>query len=313
MTKKVVVPATISKSGLNLLQNQGFQIATIADASVETLLKAGKDADGIIIYDNHIGEAVLSQMPNLKIIARHGVGYDNVDLAASAKHHVWVTNTPNANADTVAETTLAEIFDLSKNLTKISMEMRQGNYHYGATHRGFDLAGKTLGIVGYGRIGQAVAKKASALDMQIIIYDRSQKESPYGRFVSLPDLLQTADVVTLHLAANNETRHVIGAEQLTMMKPTSVLVNLGRGSLIDIPALVNALKAHRLSAAALDVFETEPLPDDSELYQLENVLLTPHIGSSTTESYSRMAVDSASEVIRVLNGQRPQWPVNQLD
>lgn len=311
MSKKVIVPETLSQAGKDYLTDRGIKLIEVDGHSTDSLLAHGRDADGMIIFLNHIGEAVLSQLPKLKVIARHGVGYDNVDLAASAKHGVWVTNTPNANAATVAETTLAEIFDLSKNLTKISMEMREGNSTYSQSHLGFDLAGKTLGIIGYGHIGQQVAKKASALDMEILIYNRSQKQSPYGKFVDLTTLLKTADVVTLHLAANPKTRHIIGAEQLAMMKPSSVLVNLSRGSLVDTDALIAALTSHQLAGAALDVFEEEPLPMSSKLFQFDNVLLTPHIGSSTVESFSRMAVDAASEVVRVLDGEKPKWPVNQ--
>ncbi|EEI23168.1 phosphoglycerate dehydrogenase [Lentilactobacillus hilgardii] len=311
MSKKVVIPKSLSEDGKKVLTDRGIDLIEVDDNFIDGLLEHGRDADGMIIFLDHVGEDVLSQMPNLKIIARHGVGYDSIDLDASAQHGVWVTNTPNANAATVAETTLAEIFDLSKNVTKTSFEMRKGNYTYALAHRGFDLAGKTLGIIGYGHIGQQVAKKASALEMPILIYNRSKKESPYEKFVDLDTLLKTADIVTLHLASNPATHHIIGKDQLAEMKRSSVLINLGRGGLIDTSALINALKIHQIAGAALDVFEEEPLPLDSDLFHFENVLLTPHIGSSTVESFSRMAVDAASEVVRVLNGEKPQWPVNE--
>lgn len=312
MTKKVIVPDKLSEDGKKVLTDHGFQLIEVPGTTPENILKYGKDADGMILFVDQIGEAVISQMPNLKIIARHGVGYENVDLQASQQHGVWVTITPNANASTVAETTLADIFDLSKHLTTVTTEMRKGNYGYPLTHLGFDLAGKTLGILGYGRIGHWVAKKASALDMRILIHNRTPKESPYGTFVDLDTLLAQSDVLTLHLAATPATKHIIDRTALSKMKSSSVIVNLGRGSLIDEQALIDALKNQTIAGAALDVFETEPLPKDSELFKLDNVLLTPHIGSSTTESFSRMAIDAANEVVRVLDGEQPKWPVNQV-
>lgn len=310
--KKVIVPKSLSEDGKQYLREHNLELVEVDRTDADHILEVGRDAAGMILFVDHIGESVLSQMPNLKIIARHGVGYDNVNLDAAAQHGVWVTITPKANAETVAETTLAHIFDLSKNLTKTSMEMRKGDYTYALRHRGFDLAGKTLGIVGYGRIGQWVAKKASALGMTILIYNRSPKESEYGTFVDLDTLLKRSYVISLHLAHNSATHHIIGAAQLAEMKPSSVVVNLGRGGLIDTDALVAALRNHAIAGAGLDVFESEPLPLDSPLFQFDNVVLTPHIGSSTTESFSRMATDAASEVVRVLDGQAPQWPVNQV-
>lgn len=312
MTKKVIVPDKLSEDGKKVLTDHGFQLIEVPGTTPENILKYGKDADGMILFVDQIGESVISQMPNLKIIARHGVGYENVDLQASQQHGVWVTITPNANASTVAETTLADIFDLSKHLTTVATEMRKGNYGYPLTHLGFDLAGKTLGILGYGRIGHWVAKKASALDMRILIHNRTPKESPYGTFVDLDTLLAQSDVLTLHLAATPATKHIIDRTALSKMKSSSVIVNLGRGSLIDEQALIDALKNQTIAGAALDVFETEPLPKDSELFKLDNVLLTPHIGSSTIESFSRMATDAANEVVRVLDGEQPKWPVNQV-
>lgn len=311
MADKVLVPAQLHPDGKRYLREHGLEVVELMRDNAENILKNGKDAAAMILFLDPVGENVISQMPNLKIIARHGVGYDSVDLDASANYGVWVTNTPNANAATVAETTLAEIMDVSKHITKNSMEMRDGNFAYPLAHLGFDLEGKTLGILGYGKIGRLVAKKASALGMRILIHNRTPRESPYGQFVDLDTLVKSADILTLHLAANSQTRHIIGRKQLAEMKPNSVLINLGRGALVDTAALIDALKSGSISGAALDVFDKEPLPMNSELFKLDNVLLTPHIGSSTVESFSRMATDAASEVVRVLNGEQPQWPVNQ--
>lgn len=190
--------------------------------------------------------------------------------------------------------------------------MRQGDFNYPQTHRGFDLEGKTLGIFGFGRIGQLVAQKASALGMTILYTNRHPRETTFAKQVTFDELLQKSDIVTLHAAVTSDTRKIMNREAFAKMKPGSALINLGRGALVDETALIDALNSKRLRAAALDVFDEEPLPLSSPLYQFDNILLTPHIASNTTESMNRMAIGAASEVVRVLNGRQPQWAVNTL-
>ncbi|GAY73922.1 D-3-phosphoglycerate dehydrogenase [Lentilactobacillus kosonis] len=273
-------------------------------------MKEAKDAVGAILFTEPFTAETIDQMPNLKVIARHGVGYDAVDYDYAATKGIWVTITPNANASTVAETTLAEMFDLSKNLTKYAGIMKQG-----ASGRplGFDLAGKTLGIMGFGRIGQLVAEKVSGLGMNVLIYSRTPKQTKYGKFVDREMLLSQSDILSLHMPVTSETKHGIGMTEFKLMKNTASLINLGRGALVNQDDLIQALKTGEIAQAALDVTEPEPLPRDSELYSLDNVLLTPHIAANTVESMTRMAVDAASEVVQVLNNGRPQWPINQVN
>ncbi|WP_143462505.1 phosphoglycerate dehydrogenase [Levilactobacillus enshiensis] len=311
MNGVVGIPQSLAQAGKDYLTAHGLKTVELTSLKATDIAVQVPQADALILLTDPFDTAVAARLPNLKIIARHGVGIDNVDPLALARRGVWVTNTPNANASTVAETTLAEILDVSKNVTRASIQMRRGNFAYRSNHMGFDLSGKRLGIMGYGRIGRLVAQKASVLGMTVLIYDPTAQQTDVGTLVDRETLLRAADIVTLHMAVTPENKRGIDARSLALMKKSAVLINLGRGVLIDTPALIAALKSGELSQAALDVYDEEPLPMTSELYQLDNVLLTPHIASNTFEARSRMARDAASEVVRVLAGDQPQWPVNR--
>lgn len=312
MTKTVGIPSELAQAGKDYLTQHGLKTIELTDMSTAGIARQAAGVDGLILMTDPFGNDLANQLPNLKVIARHGVGYDNVDQDFWGQHDVWVTITPNANAATVAETTLAAMLDLSKNLTGQSLAMRQGDGAYKLAHLGFDLAGKTLGIMGFGRIGRALAQLVQSLKMRVLIYDPFVKESDLGQLVDRETLLREADVISLHMAVTPENKRGIGQREFELMKDTAVLINLGRGALVDQAALVAALRDHTIAGAALDVFDEEPLPLTSPFFALDNVLLTPHIASNTQEAMNRMAVDSASEVVRVLQGEAPQWPVNTL-
>lgn len=313
MGKNVAIPQGLSQAGKDYLINHGMDLVELPDTKAETIISQAPNVDRIVLMTEPFPNETIKQMPNLKVIARHGVGFDNVDPNDMGENNVWVTITPNANAATVAETTLAEILDISKNLTAISDSMRKGVFGYKSSHMGFDLAGKTLGIMGYGRIGKMVAKKVRSLDMDILIYDPFVKFAEYGKIVDKGTLIANSDVITLHMAVTPENEQGIDRDAFRKMKKSAVLINLGRGQLVNQNDLLEALKTHEIRGAALDVFNEEPLPLTSEFYKLDNVLLTPHIASNTTECMARMAVDSASEVVRVLSGEQPKWPVNSVE
>lgn len=305
MSKKVAVPIDVAETGKELLSNNGFEVIELPDKKISTLLDMASDAFGIILGTAPFPNETIAKMPNLKIIARNGVGYDNLDVKFMQAHGIYVTITPLANASTVAETTLAEIFDLSKNLTNDSNQMRHGNWNYKNSHQGFDLAGKTLGILGYGRIGKMVAKKMSALDMNILICSPHATESEFGTIVDRDVIFEKSDVISLHMPVLPATKEGVAAREFKMMKKSAVLINLARGALIKTDDLIAALKNGEIKGAALDVFDEEPLPLSSELYQLDNVLLTPHIASNTVECMNRMAYDAASEIVRVGKNEQP--------
>lgn len=313
MNKTVAIPKGLAEVGKKYLKDNDINIVELASFSDDEILEKAKDVDGIILMTDPFNNAIVQHLPNLKIVARHGVGYDNVDYAFLATKGIWVTITPNANADTVAEVTIAEIFDMSKNITAIAEKMRLGDFNYKNNHLGFDLAGKTLGVAGYGRIGKKVAQKADALGMKVIIYDPFVTQTTIGTLVSKDELLSDADIITLHMAVTDDTNNFIDSVALKSMKKSSYLVNLGRGALVDQEALINSLKNHDISGAALDVFDQEPLPLTNDLYTLDNVLLTPHIASNTVNAMNRMALDSAKEVVKVLSNENPTWPVNRIN
>lgn len=312
MTKTVAIPRNLAQAGKDYLTQHGMTLVELDDMSTATIAQQAKEVDGIVLMTDPFGNELADQMPNLKVIARHGVGYDNVDQDFWGQQGVWVTITPNANAATVAETALAEMLDLSKDLTGQSTAMRRGDGQYKVTHLGFDLAGKSLGIMGFGRIGRALGKLVQSLNMRVLIYDPFVQQTDLGELVDRDTLLRESDVISLHMAVTPENKQGIGEREFTMMKDSAYLVNLGRGALVDQAALIAALKAHTIAGAALDVFDEEPLPLNSPFFSLDNALLTPHIASNTREAMDRMAVDSASEVVRVLQGKAPQWAVNQV-
>lgn len=255
MGNKVVVPQGLSQMGKDYLVGHGMELIELPDTSSSTIVAQAPEADGIVLMTEPFSNDAIKDMPNLKVIARHGVGFDNVDQDFMGNHKIWVTITPNANAATVAETTLAEIFDISKNMTAISDNMRKGDFGYKSSHLGFDLAGKSLGIMGYGRIGRMVAKKASALDMDILIYDPFVKSSEYGQIVDRDTLLEKSDVITLHMAVTPENTEGIDQAAFAKMKDSAVLINLGRGALINQDDLITALKTHQIRGRSFGCFQ----------------------------------------------------------
>jgi D-3-phosphoglycerate dehydrogenase len=251
----------------------------------------------------------------LKIIARTGVGVDvsRVDVDAAREHRVWVTNMPGVNAAAVAELAFAQMIALARHTHAADSAVKANRWAEGPRFQGTELAGKTLGIVGMGNIGSRVALRARAFEMTLLVCDpyipASKVTEIGGRWVGLDEVFREADFVTLHCPLNAETRHMVGAQQLTLMKRTAFLVNLARGGVVDEEALLQALREKRIAGAAVDVMESEPPRQNHPLLALDNVLLTPHIGGSTREAQSRGEWGAAEEVVRVLQGDRPLNPV----
>jgi len=251
----------------------------------------------------------------LKIIARTGVGVDlsRVDVDAAREHHVWVTNMPGVNAAAVAELTFGQMIALARYSVAADSAVKANRWAEGPRFQGAELAGKTIGIVGMGNIGTRVALRARAFEMQLLVCDpyipASHVTALGGRWVELGTVFRESDFVTLHCPLNNETRHMIGAKQLALMKKSAFIVNLARGGVVDEDALAASLSEKRIAGAAIDVMESEPPRKDHPLLALDNVLLSPHIGGSTREAQTRGEWGAAEEVVRVLQGERPLNPV----
>jgi phosphoglycerate dehydrogenase-like enzyme len=259
-------------------------------------------------------ERVFATVPSLRIVARIGVGYDRVDVDAATRHGVWVTITPGANHRTVADATFCAILALARRFVEQVNDTRAGNWN---RLLGVDVCGKTLGIIGTGRIGREVAKRARGFDMRILVYDIAPDErwaaEAGATYVSLPTLMAEADFITLHAPNTPQTRGIICAETLRYCKPTAFLINTARGELIDDQALLDALNAGRLAGAALDVFLEEPpdaLPLAQQLIRHPKVLPTPHTAGLTVESVDRMIDQALRNILAVVRGERPPDAVN---
>jgi D-3-phosphoglycerate dehydrogenase / 2-oxoglutarate reductase len=311
--KILIIASSFKSEGLRLLEPIA-QLTTLGDyATAAETTAAARNVDAILARTGKITREVIAAAPRLRIVARHGVGYDNVDVAACTERGIAVTITGDANSEAVSEHALALILASARQLTQADRALRAGVWDREAIH-GTELAGKTLGLVGIGRIGSRVVRHAAGFSMRVIAHD------PYAtpatakelgvELVDLPTLLAQADYVSIHAPLTPETRHLIGATQLGQMKPTAILVNTSRGGLVDEAALAEALTSGRIAAAALDVFEREPLPAGHPLTHLDNVILSPHVAGTTDEALVRMAVGAAEAVVCALRGERPPYVVN---
>jgi len=281
------------------------------DITPEKMAEAIGDADIVVLgASGRIDEEVMKRVPKLKMIAKRGVGLDNIDLKAATKAGILVTYTKHANSQSVAEHTIGLILTLTKNITIANEEVRTKGWKIRSKLIGIELSGKTLGIIGFGFIGRKVAEIAKALGMNVLVYD------PYVpvdvvrgfgcRVVDLDTLLRESDVVSIHAALTKETYHMIGERELRLMKRTAYLINTARGAIIDEKALIKALKEGWIAGAALDVFEEEPLPKDHPLTKFKNVILTPHIAAFTKEAIERMDLMVAEDVVRACKGLKPR-------
>jgi phosphoglycerate dehydrogenase-like enzyme len=253
-----------------------------------------------------IADALMGSFPNLRAIARAGAGLDNLDTAAAARRNIPVIFAPGMNGRTVAEHTLALMLDLVRRITPWVKACTEGRWEDRARYQGGELAGLTLGILGYGSIGKRVAQLASAFEMKVVVAARSGVAVEYGYpILPLEELLSVADVVTLHLPLTKETKGILGAKQIARMKPTAYIVNTARGALIDPAALRSALLANRLGGFAADVLDVEPPAADDPLLRSPRVILTPHVASLTSATYREMCIFTAENVVAVLNGRAP--------
>lgn len=308
--QKVLVPVWLKSILDQKFKAHRIQPVYLKSQKPANILKQAPDISGAILMVDPFRGDLMAKLPNFKIAARFGVGYDNIDVDYAGKHGIWATHTPGANAISVAENTVADMLILSKHLYSTSREMRGEkpvSIYPQAT-----LAGKTIGIVGYGHIARRVIKILSSFGVKVLIWDRHPKTSEYGQFVDWDTLFRQSDYISLHIPATPQTTHIVDLKTFKMMKDSAFIVNFGRGALINQQDLVTALKQHLIKGAGLDVFEKEPLPQDSELRQLPNVFMTPHNAGMTVEARRKTANMAADDVIRVLEGHHPKYPVNKL-
>lgn len=298
---KVIITDPIAPQGVKMLKEAGLEVDERPGLPPDELVKAIPAYEAIIVRGaTKVTSDVINAGTKLKVIGRAGVGLDNVDKKAADARGIKVVNTPAATSITVAELALGMMLACARSIPQATQSLREGRWEKKTFH-GTELYGKTLGLIGSGRIGTELARRAEALGMQVLVYDPLIKTCQYGKLTTLDDLLARADYVSLHVPKTDQTRHMLNKETIAKMKKGAVIVNCARGGVVDETALYDALVSGQLKAAALDVFESEPLKD-YRLFSLPNVIGTPHVGAQTKEGQERAGLGIAEEVRKALLG-----------
>ncbi|MGD2201290.1 MAG: hydroxyacid dehydrogenase [Candidatus Bathyarchaeota archaeon] len=312
----VVVTEPIHSAGIELLKENGVNVVELPTGSdEETLQREAPMVNALITRGGiRVTRGFMESAPSLKAIGVHGIGCDHVDLEAAAELGKTVLNTPYALADSVAEMAIALMLALTRRVVSADKAVRTGEWHrkYGDL-RGIELKGKTIGIIGLGKIGTGIARRLKGFGVELIYHSRTRKPGVEVDLslenVTLDELLSRSDIISLSLPYTPETHHLISEERMEAMKDGAMIVNTARGRVIDQEALERALEKGKLAGAALDVFEVEPLDPDSPLAGMDTVVLTPHLAASSEEAMRRMAVQVSEGVLKVLNGEPPDYPV----
>jgi D-3-phosphoglycerate dehydrogenase / 2-oxoglutarate reductase len=314
LMKKVLLSEPIADDGISLLTGKA-EIVVAGSCSEESVLADIKDIFGIILRSKtKITRRILESAPELRIIARTGTGYDNVDVQAASDHNVMVCNLPGINAVSVAEQTMTFILALAKKIIEVDGYVRNGMWSKRSENPTIELEGKTLGILGLGQIGFRVMKMAQAFGMKTLVSDPFVEERHAGQTAfatSLGQLFETADFITVHVPNMPQNRHLVTENLLMQMKRTAFIINTSRGEVIDEKALIKVLQQNRIAGAALDVFENEPLTAGHPFIDMKNVILSPHIAALTKECGAKMTMEAVSQVIECLEGRIPPHIVNR--
>lgn len=312
-SKKILLPQPIEKEAMEILQETGYEIILSPDPKPETVLPLMKEANGIILRTGiRMARELMAASRDLRVISRTGAGVDNVDVPAATELGILVTCVPGANARTVAEHAVTVILALMKQIFALDREVRRDNFGIRYRYLPQDVGGKTLGLVGLGKIGSELARIChQAFEMKVLAYDPylpAEIRKGYEGWVLFCDLetvFREADVISIHIPLTNETKNLISRRELGWMKPRAYLVNTSRGGVIDEEALVEALKERKLGGAGLDVMAQEPPPKDSPLKAMDHVILTPHVAGLTREMVVRLAVEAAKSAVAVLSRRKP--------
>ena len=311
---KIVVTRPVPEAGLESLHRQHdvhvHDAGPDQETDEDTLIEIGSEAEAVItMLSDPVTGRVLAACPDLKVVAQYAVGYDNIDVEAAERQGVVVTNTPDVLTDATADFTFALLLAVARRIRQADRFVRDGKFKRWETMLmlGMGLSGKTMGIVGMGRIGTAVARRAIGFGMKVVYHNRRRANRTQERYVSarpvsMDELLEVSDVVSLHCPLNEESRHLIDAAALHSMKPGAVLVNTARGPVVDEEALAETLEEGHLGGAGLDVFEEEPAVHPG-LLDSDRVVLAPHLGSATVEARTQMAHMCAEAIQAVLAGE----------
>ncbi len=311
---KVLIPQDITEAGKDYLSANGIDYIIGSGATEEIICKEVVDCDAILARTAPFTKKVIDCGNKLKVIGRHGIGVDNIDVDYCEEKGIWVTNAPTSNAISVAEHTIFLMLSCARNAYIVDSEFRAGNFEIRNKAKGMDLEGKTLGLIGLGRIGQMVAKKAIfGFGMKVIGFDPYVNKETLFEGITLAnnidEVYAAGDFVSLHLPATKETKNSVTMEKLKLMKKGAFLINAARGEVVLEADLIEALENGIIRGAGLDVFGQEP-PVDNKLVAMKNVIATPHNAALTQESMDRMGLHAAIGIVEVLSGKKPQWPVN---
>jgi D-3-phosphoglycerate dehydrogenase len=310
---RVLLYEDMHETGKQLLAEKA-ELVMANSLDEEALLEQVKDVDAIVIRANGaITERLMASAPRLKVIGRHGVGVDAIDLEAACRRGIVVCNTPAANVESVAEQAVAMMLAVSKQLHKADKAIRQGRWETRYEYIGQELASRTLGLIGMGRIGGRVAEICHyGFQMPVIYFDviayPEIEEKLGAKKMAMDEVLRTADYISLHAPLTPKTRNLIGRDQFNLMKPGAVFINTARGPIVDEAALLEALTSGHLAGAGLDVYCQEPIQKNNPLLEIENVVLSPHMAAHTDDALRLMSL-VAEDVLRVLDGQEPDYRV----
>lgn len=312
--EKMILLSRLFSQGRALLEGKIQMEELYTDHPGEYLEKLG-EADVILLGNQKFGSDLIEKLPRLKIIAKQGSGYDNIDLSAATSRGIPVVLSAGANANAVAEHVIAMVLAANKNLHDYDRAVRCGDFSYRYECRTREIRGKTIGLVGCGNIGKRVCQLAHGLDMEVLIFDpyidRNQRGCMEAVFCeTLKELLERSDTVSVHVPLTDQTRGMMGEQEIGWMKDGAVLVNCSRGGIVNEDALCRALKNGKLSAAGIDVFEKEPADRENPLFQLDNVIVTPHCAALTAETAGEMSRMTAEGILDALNGKPCQKAAN---
>lgn len=317
---KVLVSAshfhTLCKKAWNLLEENGHEIIydpmrEFPAYSTEELKSLLPGVDAALIGLDFYNDEVFRNAPDLKVVAKFGVGVDNIDIPSATRHGVKIVNAPGMNSNAVAELTVCYMLGLLRSLIPLHQQMTQG---FWPRYVGGELLGKTVGLVGFGAIARSVAKKLMAFDTKVLAYDLYPNPEAAERLgvtlTPLEQIIEQSDIISLHIPPSKETFHLFNQDVFSRMKKGAYLINAARGSLVDLDALSQALLSGHLAGAALDAFEIEPLPQDAPIFQCENIILAPHTGGETAESYDRVSLSACMDICTILAGKESPHCLN---
>jgi D-3-phosphoglycerate dehydrogenase len=313
MKPRVLVTENIHAAGWETLKRETEPVAWPGQ-DTQPLAEAVADVQAVLVRVAKLSADVIKAAKTLKIIGKHGVGYDNIDIPAATASGVIVTNTPLANSTSVAEHALALLLAVARRIGETERDLTRGTMRTQKVYQGMELSGKVIGVIGLGSAGlRLVRMTGRGLGMRVLGFDPYKVPWPEGveQCTDLDPLLRQADFISIHVPLTKETTNLIGKDALPKMKPTAILVNTARGGIVDEAAVAEAVNAGRLAGAGLDVVADEPLKPSHPLNGVPNIVLTPHVAGVTEEAMMRMAQDSAEDILRVLRGERPKFPVNR--